>query len=380
MGRLDAVGGGEYLAEIEEAVPSAAFVAPHARIVREKASLRRMIRCCAEIVERSYGDVPDVSEFLEEAEKEVFEVRQRAEKALRSEPQALGPLVDAALTQLEARQKNPTDVLGLHTRFTDFDKMTSGLQGGQLMILAARPGMGKTSLALNMAVNAALSPDQDVGVAVFSLEMSDESLAMRMLSSEARVDSSSLQKGSFGQRDVEALIRSMKALQDATIWVDDTPALTALGLRGKCRRLKAKGKLDLVIVDYLQLMHGPGGRGGRESREREIADISRSLKTLSMELHIPIICLSQLNREVEKRVNKRPQLSDLRESGSIEQDADIIAFIHRDEKFNENSQMKGLAELVIAKQRNGPTGKVRLKFWEQYTRFDNYEDRGEDWA
>lgn len=380
MGRLDAIGGGEYLAEIEEAVPSSAFVAPHARLVREKSSLRRMIRSCAEIVERSYGDVPNVTDFLEEAEHAVFEVRQRAEKDLRSEPQPLGPLVDKALTDLEARMQNPADVLGLHTDFTDFDKMTSGLQGGQLMILAARPGMGKTSLALNMAVNAALSPHQDVGIAIFSLEMSNESLAMRMLSSEARVDSSALQKGTFGQRDVDALIRSMNKLREASVHVDDTPALTALGLRGKVRRLKARGKLDLVVVDYLQLMHGPSGKGGRESREREIADISRNLKTLAMEFDIPVLCLSQLNREVEKRVNKRPQLSDLRESGSIEQDADIIAFIHRDEKYNDNSQQQGMAELILAKQRNGPTGTIQLKFWEQYTRFDNYVNRGDDFA
>jgi replicative DNA helicase len=332
MGRLDAIGGGEYLAEIEEAVPSAAFVRPHAIIVREKASLRRMIRSCAQIVEQSYGDIPNVRDFLEEAEKEVFEVRQRAEKDLKTEPQPLAPLVEDALLQLEARQKNPTEVLGVATLFTEFDKMTSGMQPGQLIIIAARPAMGKTSLALNMAVNAATCTDQDVAVAVFSLEMSAESLAMRMLSSEARVDSAALQKGSFGRRDVDALVRAMGTLGKASIFVDDTPALTALGLRGKCRRLKARGQLDLVVVDYLQLMHGGPGRGGRESREREIADISRSLKTLAMELSIPVICLSQLNREVEKRVNKRPMLSDLRESGSIEQDADIIAFIHRDDK------------------------------------------------
>ena len=172
----------------------------------------------------------------------------------------------------------------------------------------------------------------------------------------------------------------MNALGAVNIHVDDTPALTALGLRGKCRRLRAKGALDFVVVDYLQLMHGAGGKGGRESREREIADISRSMKALAMELQVPILCLSQLNREVEKRVNKRPQLSDLRESGSIEQDADIIAFIHRDDRYNENSQQKGIAELIIAKQRNGPVGTIRLKFWEQYTRFDNLEDRGDDWA
>ena len=372
-GRLDQIGGPAVLAELAERVPTAANVPAHARIVQEKAALRRLIRVCADIAESGLGDVDDVPAFLDDAEQQIYKVREASQQDLREGLTPLKTVLDGALQQLDERYQDKRDVTGVSTGFLDLDLKTAGLQRSDLIVLAARPSMGKTALALNIAVNTALGPDSP-SVAVFSLEMSRQQLALRMLASEARVSSEALRTGRFSEADFGKLTRAVESLAKARIYIDDTAALSPLQLRGKCRRLKARDGLDLVIVDYMQLMRVPATGGRRiESREKEIAEISRTMKTLAKDLDVPVLCLSQLNRDLEKRPSKRPQLSDLRESGTIEQDSDIIAFIYRDEVYNEGTEEKGVAEVIIAKHRNGPTGTIRLKFWDRYTRFDNLD-------
>jgi len=384
-GRLEQVGGAQYLAELEEGVPSAAYVEPHARIVREKAMLRRLIRTCSEIVEDSYAEKyaeheEGIPGFLDDCEELIFRVREAAQSDLKEGPEHIKGLLKRAIEQAEARMNDKREVTGVTTGYLDLDRKTAGLQPSDLIILAARPSMGKTALALNLALNAALAEKDPVSVAVFSVEMARSQIAMRLLSTEARVTYNALQTGFFSQRDVGRLVRAMEDVGQANIYVDDTAGLTARDLRAKCRRLKAHHDIGLVIVDYLQLMSGGTSRGRGESREQEISRISRSLKGLAKELHAPVLALSQLNRAVEKRPDKRPVLSDLRERGSIEQDADVIMFIHREDRYDENAAERGLAEVLIAKQRNGPIGTVKLKFWGEFMRFDNYESKADAYA
>ncbi|HEY5961984.1 MAG TPA: replicative DNA helicase [Polyangiaceae bacterium] len=396
--RLQQIGGTPYLAQLTDATPAVANVETHARIVREKYRLRQLIGTCQRFAAEGYGDCGEVQAFIDRAEQSIFDIARVAESS------NIVPLRDAVVEAFkilnEATQRGG-GITGIATGFTQLDRMTAGMHAGDLYIVAGRPGMGKTSFVLNLALNVArpravgpLDPNDPYGdnaeerpgygVAFFSLEMPKEQLAARLLASEARVNMSDIRKGALHPKDWSKLTESAARLGSMPVWLDDTPAIGLLDLRAKIRRLQAEisrsksdgrphvEKMGLVAIDYLQLMHG---RQNANSREQEISELSRGLKQLAKELSVPVIALSQLNRAVETRntKDKRPQLSDLRESGAIEQDADAIIFIYRDDYYNEDSEDKGIAEIIIAKQRNGPTGTVKTRFTAAYTRFDNLE-------
>jgi len=386
--KLVQVGGAGYLAQLSDATPAVAHVGAHAKTVREKWRVRQLIATCQRIAAEGYGDTGAVQEFIDGAEQAVYELARTPEST------AVVPIAHAlkeAFQQITAAAARGDRITGRSTGYEKLDAKIAGLHDGDLTIVAARPGMGKTSFVLNLAVNIA-SPraveggaQTMDGVAVFSLEMPREQLATRMVCSEGRVDLGKLRQGMLQADDWRRLNEAASYLSSLPIWLDDTPAIGVLELRAKVRRMQAEynrpatpttpeRRLGLVVIDYLQLMKG---RDGVASREQEISEISRALKGLAKELRIPVIALSQLNRAVETRStkDKRPQLSDLRESGAIEQDADTIIFIFRPEYYDENTPLKGVAELIIAKQRNGPTGKVLTKFAEAYTRFDNLDPR-----
>ena len=367
-GLLEEIGGATYLAKLVDTAPLAVNAQHYARIIRDKAALRKLIEHSNAITARCFEDSGDVDDVIDFAEKAVFEIAgNKNKKSFYPLSQIIGHSIDA----LEERQGNKTLVTGVSTGFSRLDNLTSGFQGSDLIILAARPSMGKTALALNIARNAAI--DANTPVAVFSIEMSKEQLSMRLLCAEARIDSSRLRSGFFSREDWVSLTNAAEVLSDADIYIDDSPDLTAMSIRAKARRLKMDKNLGLVIIDYLQLMKG---RSSAERRDLEISEISRGLKALAKELDIPVLALSQLNRKLEERHDKRPQLSDLRESGALEQDADVVAFIYRDEVYNkdENNPNKGIAELLLKKQRNGPTGEVKLAFISTYTRFEDLAD------
>jgi replicative DNA helicase len=359
---LEAVGGATYLAALAERVPSAANVATYAKIINEKALLRRLIQAANEISSQCYAGGKSVEDVLDGAESTIFSV---TERSIRTSYHPIKDVIKKSVEFIENFHEYH-GVSGIPSHFAELDKLTAGFQRSDLIIIAARPSMGKTALALNIARNAAVESGYPVGF--FSLEMSKEQLAMRLLCSEARVDSQKIRTGFLSPHEGAKMIQAASAFMEAPIFVDDTPALSALELRAKARRMMAERGLGMVIVDYLQLMRG---REGTERREQEISEISRSLKALAKELFIPVIALSQLNRKVEERHDKRPQLSDLRESGAIEQDADVIAFIYRDEMYSKESADKGVAEVIIGKQRNGPTGTAKLAYIKSYTRFEN---------
>ena len=363
--QLETIGGAAYLARLIDTVPTAVNVTHYARIVRDKATLRRLIAKSAEITQKCYESSGEMESVLDFAEKAVFDISQDNN---RSAFYPISKIIESNIDALEERQGNRALITGVPTGFTRLDHMTSGLQGSDLIILAARPSMGKTALALNLARNAAI--EGNVPVAIFSLEMSKEQLSLRMLCAEARVDSSRLRSGFLNPEDWHRITDAAGSLSEAPLFIDDSPDISATSIRTKSRRLKMDRNLGLVIIDYVQLMKG---RSANERRDLEISEISRSLKLLAKELNVPVLALSQLNRKLEERSDKRPQMSDLRESGALEQDADLIAFIYRDEVYNkeENNPNRGTAELIIAKQRNGPTGVVPLTFLNQYTRFEN---------
>ncbi|MEJ2156783.1 MAG: replicative DNA helicase [Desulfobacteraceae bacterium] len=363
--QLEEIGGAAYLARVVDTVPSAINVQHYARIVRDKSALRRLIAKANEITQHCYEDGGDLDQVLDFAEGAVFEISEDKHQAAFH---PISKIIESNIDALEERQGNKALVTGVPTGFAQLDHKTSGFQGSDLIILAARPSMGKTALALNIARNAAV--DSSVPVAVFSLEMSKESLSERLLCAEARVDSGRLRGGFLNPEDWSRITEAASALSEAPIYIDDSPDISATSIRTKSRRLKMDKELGLIIIDYLQLMKG---RPGTERRDLEISEISRALKLLAKELNVPVVALSQLNRKLEERSDKRPQLSDLRESGALEQDADVVAFIYRDEVYNkdENNPNRGTAELIIAKQRNGPTGVVPLTFLGQYTRFEN---------
>jgi replicative DNA helicase len=387
-GRLEQVGGTPYLARLVDATPAVAHVEEHARSVREKWRLRSLIATCQRFAVEGYGDCGDVQSFVDEAEQSIFELaRVKAESSVLP----LRTAIQSAFHVLSEARSRGGGVTGFSTGFIELDKRTSGLHKGDLYIVAGRPGMGKTSFVLNLAANVAsprrVSSDDGgsvqeagFGVAFFSLEMPREQLAARMLASEAKVNMASLRSGQVTANDWNKLTDAAARLSRLPLWLDDTPAISILDLRAKVRRLQAELKrnssgateLGLVAIDYLQLM---SGRKGVSSREQEISEISRGLKQLAKEMAVPVIALSQLNRSVETRTtkDKRPQLSDLRESGAIEQDADAIFFIYRDEYYFQDSPDKGVAEIICAKQRNGPTGTVKVKFAAEHTRFDNLD-------
>jgi len=368
-GDLDAVGGTAYLASLADFVPTAANIAYYARIVREKSILRSLINTATDIATRGYEEQGNVEEFLDSAEKVIFDI---SEKKIKAAFVAVGDMIKDTLKTVEKLYERKEMVTGVSTGYNDLDKLTAGLQPADLIIVAGRPGMGKTAFALNIGAHAAFA---GVGVAVFSLEMAKEQLVLRMLCSEARVNSSKVRSGYLGERDFPQLAKAAGRLHEAPIYIDDTPAISVLELRAKARRLvrDRSKKIGLIVVDYLQLMRG---MGMANNREQEISEISRSLKALAKELGVPVMALSQLNRRVEDRNDRRPQMSDLRESGAIEQDADLIMFIYRDEVYNKNDDSKkGLAEIIIAKQRNGPIDTVNLTFLNEFTRFENYTER-----
>jgi len=363
--QLDNAGGMAYLASLVDNVPSSANIVYYARIVKEKSVLRSLIGTATDILNKSYDSGNEVEEVLDSAEQAIFEISQHKIKPAFS---PMRDIIKESFKTIEQLYERKASITGVATGFERIDDITSGLQNSDLIIIAGRPSMGKTALALNIASYAAM--DAAVPVAIFSLEMSKEQLALRMLASEAKVDSQRLRKGFLGETDWPKLATAAGRLADALIFIDDTPAITVLEMKAKSRRLKAESGLGLILLDYLQLMRSGNSR---ESREQEISEISRSLKALAKELSVPVVALSQLNRKVEDRSDRRPQMADLRESGAIEQDADVIAFIYRDEVYNksEDNPEKGIAEIIIGKQRNGPTGTVKLAFMEKYTTFEN---------
>ena len=364
-GHLEEIGGATYLATLVDTVPLAVNAKHYAKIVHDKASLRSLIEKANKIAKECFEDRGNVDEIIDFAESSIFEISKDKHKQSFF---LISEIIDSNIETLEERQGNKTLVTGVPTGFTRLDNLTSGLQKSELIILAARPSMGKTALALNIARNAAV--DANVPVAIFSLEMSKEQLSMRMLCSEARIDSSRLRGGFFSMEDWRKLTDAAGVLSDASIFIDDSPDISAMGIRAKARRLKMEKDIGLVIIDYLQLMKG---RMSAERRDLEISEISRSLKILAKELDVPVMALSQLNRMLEQRNDKQPRLSDLRESGALEQDADVVAFIYRDEIYNsdENNPKKGTANILIRKNRNGPTGEATLTFLDSYTRFEN---------
>jgi replicative DNA helicase len=361
---LDKTGGMSYLASLVDNVPSSANVSHYSKIVKEKSILRGLIGTATEIIQKSYDLGTDVDEVLDQAEHAIFEI---SENKIKPAFSPFKVIIKESIKHVERLYERKELITGVPTGFEKIDDLTSGLQNSDLIIIAGRPSMGKTAFALSIAKYAAI--EAGLPVAVFSLEMAKEQLALRMLSSEAKVDSQRIRKGFLGSTDWERLIEAANRLSESAIYIDDTPAITVLEMKAKARRLKAETGLGLIILDYLQLM-----RSGtyRDSREQEISEISRSLKALAKELNVPVIALSQLNRKVEDRINRRPQMADLRESGAIEQDADLIAFIYRDEVYNhsDDNPEKGIAEIIIGKQRNGPTGIVKLAFLEKYTSFE----------
>ena len=365
--KLEEVGGASYLTTLCDQIPTAANIEYYAKIVKEKAVLRRLIYCATEIATRGYSNQDEVGELLDFAEKSIFDI---SEDQIKSSVYPLKEILKASFKTIEKLYNKKELITGVATGFTELDQITSGFQPSDLIIIAGRPSMGKTAFCLNIAQNAAY--ESKIPIVIFSLEMSKEQLALRMLCSEARVDAHKMRSGFLTESDWPKLTRGAGRLSETKIFIDDTPGMGVLEMRAKARRLKAEHGLGMVIVDYLQLMRG---RSTIDSREQEISDISRSLKALAKELKLPVIALSQLNRRVEDRAVKKPQLADLRESGAIEQDADVILFLYRDEVYNPDSQDKGSAEIIIGKQRNGPTGEIRLAFIDRYTRFENYSSR-----
>jgi replicative DNA helicase len=369
-----AFGGIAYVSSLPEKVPTVESAEHYAQIVREKATRRRLLEAARHIAER-VGETPDLADLLDESEQAVFAVSQ-ARKQREWEP--LSVLIDAEYQRINRIQERGGEVVGVTTGFTDLNGILQGFHKGDLVVLAARPGMGKTALALNFARNAAA--EGGVAAAVFSLEMPAGQLASRLLCSEARVDGKKMRSGRLNRTDEwPRLSDAGERLHQLPIFIDDTPALTVLQLRSRARRLSVdRPELGLIVVDYLQLMQGAGGF--RESREQAISSISRGLKALAKELEVPIVAVSQLNRGVESREDKHPNLSDLRESGAIEQDADVILFIYRDDYYHPDSRSKGIAEVTVAKHRNGPTDTARLLFQGEFFRFDNldpHHDQGE---
>ena len=370
-GELDKVGGLPYLGGLAQNVPSAANIRRYGEIVRERSIMRKLAEVGTDIASSAYNPTGrDAAQLLDEAESKVFEIAEAGSKGKQGF-MAMPPLLSQVVERIETLygRDNPSDITGTATGFTDLDSMTSGLQAGDLIIVAGRPSMGKTAFSINIAENVAM--DSKLPVAIFSMEMGASQLAMRMLGSVGKLNQHDLRTGRLQDDDWGRLTHALGKLNDAPIFIDESAALSALDLRARSRRLHRQNEgLGLIVVDYLQLMSSNVGKAS-ENRATEISEISRSLKALAKELHVPVIALSQLNRSLEQRPNKRPVMSDLRESGAIEQDADLILFIYRDEVYNSDSPDKGKAEIIIGKQRNGPIGKIELAFRGEYTRFDN---------
>lgn len=366
MGKLDKIGGLEYLAQLPEKVPTTANVQKYIHIVEEKSILRSLIKTANEIIELGYTPTEDVEDIMDNAEKKIFGIIQNRNQ------KGYVPIKDILVdtfSQLEQLYNQKQHITGVPTGFSDLDYKTAGLHNSDLILIAARPAMGKSAFALNIASYAAVK--SNVPVAVFSLEMSKEQMVNRILCSEAMVDSNKLRTGKIEEEDWVKIASSIGPLSEAPIYIDDTPGISIMEIRAKCRKLKLEKNIGLVVIDYLQLVQGSNKRGG--SREQEISEISRSLKILAKEINVPVIALSQLSRAPEQRPDHRPMLSDLRESGAIEQDADIVMFLYRDDYYNEESEKKNIAEVIIAKHRAGSTGTVELLWLGNYTKFANID-------
>ncbi len=368
-GVANEVGGLSYLSELIHNVPTTANVADYARLVKEKAILRRMIAVAQQITNSAFQGVGEVDDFLDKTEQAVFSI---AEEKIKPSYYSMAEMGKEAMREIEKLYEKKELITGVPSGFRDLDRLTAGFQKSDMVVVAARPGMGKTAFSLNVALHAALR--NGLPVAIFSLEMSRQQLALRMICSEARVNFQRLRTGYLTQEEINRIVGAVGRLSEAQIYCDDSGALTALELRAKARRLKKDKGIGMVIVDYLQLMRGTSGRGGQDNRVQEISEISRSLKALAKEIDVPVVAISQLNRGVESRTDKRPQMADLRESGAIEQDSDLILFIYREEMYSKGEvpeDKKGVAEIIIGKQRNGPMGVVELAFLNQYTRFED---------
>ena len=371
MGKFEQVGGFEYLANLPDKVPTTANVQKYIKIVEEKSLLRNLIKTANEIIDLGYSSTEDVEDIMDKAERKIFDIMQR--KSQKGYTPIKDVLVES-FTKLEELYNRKQHITGVPTGFVELDYKTAGLHGSELILVAARPAMGKTAFALNIAANAALRGN--VPVAIFSLEMSKDQLVNRILCGEAMVDSNKVRTGKLEEDDWVKLAGAIGPLSESEICIDDTPGISIMEIRTKCRKLKMEKNIGLVVIDYLQLVQGSNKRSG--SREQEISEISRSLKILAKEINVPVIALSQLSRAVEQRPDHRPMLSDLRESGAIEQDADIVMFLYRDDYYNKESEKKDIAEVIIAKQRGGSTGTVELLWMGNYTKFVNLEKRFDD--
>ncbi len=367
---LEEIGGVSYLSDLANSVPTAANIEYYSKIVEEKSILRRLIRTATTIAQDGYSREDEVEVVLNEAEKTIMEVAQRKNAgAFKNIKDVLVETYD----NIELLHDNKGDVTGIPTGFTELDRMTAGFQRNDLIIVAARPSVGKTAFALNIAQNVATKTDENV--AIFSLEMGADQLVMRMLCAEGNIDAQRLRTGSLTSDDWGKLTMAMGSLSNSGIYIDDTPGIRVSEIRSKCRRLKQEAGLGMILIDYLQLIQGSGRS---DNRQQEVSEISRTLKELARELKVPVIALSQLSRGVEQRQDKRPMMSDIRESGSIEQDADIVAFLYRDDYYDKESENKNIIEIIIAKQRNGPVGTVSLAFVKEYNKFVNLERRFDD--
>ena len=371
---LEEVGGVSYLSDIANAVPTAANIEYYAKIVEEKSILRRLIRTATNIAQEGYSREDEVAGLLNEAEKQILEVSQRKNSGVF---QNIKDVLVRTYDNIETLHNRKGEITGIPTGFTELDRMTAGFQRNDLIIVAARPSVGKTAFALNIAQNVAIKARENV--AIFSLEMGADQLVMRMLCAEGNINAQNLRTGQLTSEDWGKLTMAMGSLSNSGIYIDDTPGIRVSEIRSKCRRLKQESGLGMILIDYLQLIQG-SGRGGGENRQQEVSEISRSLKALARELKVPVIALSQLSRGVEQRQDKRPMMSDIRESGSIEQDADIVSFLYRDDYYDKESENKNIIEIIIAKQRNGPVGTVSLAFVKEYNKFVNLERRFDDEA
>lgn len=361
---LDRAGGVTYVTEITSSVPTTANLASYIQIVQEKSTLRKLIKASTSIIEESYNKQGEVENVLDSAEKRIFDI---AEKRTASDFEPLNQVLERGFIEIERLFNNKGEITGVGSGFIDLDAKTSGFQKGDMVLIAARPSMGKTTFALNIAEHAALREGKSV--VIFSLEMSKEQLAYKLLCSEANVDMLKLRTGALDDKDWENIARATGPLSKAKIYIDDTAGVSVMEMRSKCRRLKVEYGIDLILIDYLQLMSGSSS----ESRQQEVSEISRSIKALAKEMECPVIALSQLSRAPEQRADHRPMLSDLRESGSIEQDADLVMFLYRDEYYNKETEDKNVGECIIAKQRNGPVGTVKLAWLGQFSKFGNLD-------
>lgn len=369
---LEEVGGISYLTDLANSVPTAANVDFYSKSVQEKSLMRRLIRTATDIATDGYSSESEVEDILNEAERSILEVaNQRSSKAFVSIKDVLIETYD----NIETLQNRESDVTGISSGFMELDRMTAGFQRNDLIIVAARPSMGKTAFALNIAQNVATKTEENV--AIFSLEMGASQLVQRMLCAEGNIDASRMRTGALQEEDWEKLTMAMGSLSNAGIYIDDSPGIRVSDIRAKCRRLQQERGLGMILIDYMQLIQGSSTRGG-ESRQQEVSEISRSLKSLARELNVPVIALSQLSRGVESRQDKRPMMSDLRESGSIEQDADIVSFLYREDYYDQEGENQNIIEIIIAKQRNGPVGTVELAFIKEYNKFVNLDRRHDE--